>query len=225
MCSRHKAVQRYFSTSGRSSRYARLGAELAVKLYVRLTLSSLRSLPRAIESGNVVMAKPAPKLTDDEIALARKRGAKKLAGMPTAREAWYDAAHGVLSVILNSGHVVSVQRKHLQELSRVASKSLENAQIVGAGTAILFDEAGVTIGVEDLAKGIYGSESWMAKILGAAGGRAKSAKKAEASRKNGLNGGRPPKMHSAARPKSDKEISAFQPPTRSKSRKTGGRNR
>jgi hypothetical protein len=142
------------------------------------------------------MAKAIPRISDDEIALARKRGAKKLAAMPTAREAWYDAAHDVVSVILKSGLVVSVRRKNLQDLSKAAPKSLADARIVGAGTAILFDNAGVTLGVEDLAKGVYGSESWMAKILGAAGGSSKSEKKAEASRKNGMSGGRP-KLYSA----------------------------
>ena len=129
----------------------------------------------------------------DQIAAARKRGKKTMEKTPIAKTAWYDADHDVVSVILESGQVASVLRKKLQDLAAVPVAKLQSIEILGPGTAIFFDEAGVTLGVADVVKGVYGTREWMAKILGATGGQAKTEKKIAAAQKNGHSGGRPRK--------------------------------
>jgi len=47
--------------------------------------------------------------------------------------------------------------------------------------------------VPALLQGIFGSKSWMARELGAEGGRARTVAKVTASRENGRKGGRPKK--------------------------------
>jgi hypothetical protein len=44
-----------------------------------------------------------------------------------------------------------------------------------------------------LMQGVFGSKRWMAGVLGAKGGAAKTAAKSEAARRNGAKGGRPRK--------------------------------
>jgi hypothetical protein len=44
---------------------------------------------------------------------------------------------------------------------------------------------------------VFGSNSWMARVLGAQGGRARSVAKVAASRENGRKGGRPRKVGAA----------------------------
>jgi len=51
--------------------------------------------------------------------------------------------------------------------------------------------------VPGLLSGVFGSKTWMARTLGAAGGRARSAQKASAARENGRKGGRPKKAVTA----------------------------
>jgi hypothetical protein len=138
------------------------------------------------------MAKAQSSLSD-QIAAARERGKKTMEKTPIAETAWYDADHDVVSVILESGQVASVMRKKLQDLAAVPAAKLKSVEILGPGTAIFFDEAGVTLGVADVVKGVYGTREWMAKILGAMGGQARTEKKVAAAQKNGQNGGRPRK--------------------------------
>jgi len=47
--------------------------------------------------------------------------------------------------------------------------------------------------VPALLQGVFGSKSWMARVLGAQGGRARTAAHVAASRENGRKGGRPRK--------------------------------
>lgn len=66
-------------------------------------------------------------------------------------------------------------------------------EVEALGLGIHFPKLDADLYVPALLEGVLGSKRWMAAQLGAAGGRARSAAKAGASRENGKRGGRPRK--------------------------------
>jgi hypothetical protein len=68
---------------------------------------------------------------------------------------------------------------------------LKVIEVEAFGLGIHFPKLDTDLYVPALLEGVLGSKRWMAARLGEAGGRARSAAKAAASRENGKRGGRP----------------------------------
>jgi hypothetical protein len=71
---------------------------------------------------------------------------------------------------------------------------LSQIEISPSGFGIHFPRLDAHLYLPALMQGVFGSRSWMATQLGAAGGKARSVAKAAAARSNGKRGGRPRKM-------------------------------
>jgi len=64
-------------------------------------------------------------------------------------------------------------------------------EISPAGLGLHWRRLDADLYVPALLQGVFGSKSWMARQLGAEGGRARTVAKVAASRENGRKGGRP----------------------------------
>jgi hypothetical protein len=80
----------------------------------------------------------------------------------------------------------------LQGLADATPEQLARVQVLGSGTAIVWDDPDIGFTVGGLASSVFGTKEWMA-ALGRVGGSAKSKRKATTSRENGAKGGRPKK--------------------------------
>ena len=77
--------------------------------------------------------------------------------------------------------------------ARRPEQNLAEIEISPAGLGLHWPRLDADVYVPALLQGVFGSKSWIARQLGAAGGHARSAAKAAASRENGRKGGRPSK--------------------------------
>ena len=71
--------------------------------------------------------------------------------------------------------------------------SLADIEISPAGLGLHWPRLDADLYVPALLQGVFGSKSWMARQLGAEGGRSRTIAKVAASRQNGRKGGRPRK--------------------------------
>lgn len=72
-------------------------------------------------------------------------------------------------------------------------EALSRIEITPSGLGLHWPELDADVFVPRLIEGVFGSKAWMARELGAKGGRTRSEAKAEAARENGKRGGRPRK--------------------------------
>ena len=72
--------------------------------------------------------------------------------------------------------------------------NLADIEISPAGLGLHWPKLDADLYVPALLQGVFGSKKWMARQLGAEGGRARTAVKIAASRANGRKGGRPRKV-------------------------------
>jgi hypothetical protein len=70
---------------------------------------------------------------------------------------------------------------------------LSHIEITPSGLGLHWPQLDADLFVPGLIEGVFGSKSWMAREMGAKGGRTRSKAKAEAARANGKRGGRPRK--------------------------------
>ena len=134
------------------------------------------------------MAKP------DEFTAATRRAAARRATEPIAIAARYDRRRGRIAVSLNTGLELAFPPHIAQGLERAKPGDLTDIEISPSGFGIHFPTLDAHLYVPALLQGVFGSKSWMAAQLGAAGGVARSAAKAAAARANGKRGGRPRKV-------------------------------
>jgi hypothetical protein len=80
-------------------------------------------------------------------------------------------------------------------LERATPTDLGEIEISPSGFGLHFPRIDADLYIPALLEGFFGSRRWMAARLGARGGKAKTEAKAEASRANGLLGGRPRKRN------------------------------
>ena len=85
-----------------------------------------------------------------------------------------------------------------QGLEDATPEQLRQIEISPSGFGIHFPKLDADLYIPALLEGFFGSRNWIASRLGAQGGKARSAAKANAARKNGRLGGRPKKMTAAA---------------------------
>lgn len=134
----------------------------------------------------------------EEYLEATRRGEEMLATIPHAVSAHYDRRIGRVIVRLSTGLDIMFSPKDAQELETATWKQLQNIVVEPPGFDLYFPEIDAGLYIPSLLEGFFGSKKWMAARLGAQGGKAKSAAKAQASRENGRMGGRPKKVATAA---------------------------
>lgn len=135
-------------------------------------------------------------ITDQDLERAERR-------MATTREAGYavkaryDRHRGRIVVMLDTGVELSFPTRLAEGLAEASPESLGTIEISPAGLGLHWPLLDVDLYVPALLRGILGSKRWMARTLGAEGGRTRSAAKAAAARLNGSRGGRPKKVAAA----------------------------
>ena len=128
--------------------------------------------------------------TAEELAKAKARGEAGMRG-PRAETAHYDAGRNRIIVRLTTGVELGFAPRDVEGLQRATVDDLKVIEVEAFGLGIRFPKLDADLYVPALLEGVLGSKRWMAAQLGAAGGRARSAAKAAASRENGKRGGRP----------------------------------
>ncbi len=136
-------------------------------------------------------------ISREEFAKANARMAKLRAKVPHAVAAEYDAERCRVIVTLSTGFEVMFLPSLAQGLEHAKPDELATIEISPAGFGLHFPKLDADLYLPALLEGVFGSRAWMAAQLGAEGGKAASAKKAAAARKNGRLGGRPKKVHAA----------------------------
>jgi hypothetical protein len=129
-------------------------------------------------------------LTKGEFAAAKSRGEARMLG-PRAASAHYDAGRNRVIVRLTTGIELGFAPGNVEGLERASLEDLKVIEVEAFGLGIHFPKLDADLYVPALLEGVVGSKRWMAERLGAAGGRARSTAKADASRANGRRGGRP----------------------------------
>ena len=135
-------------------------------------------------------------ITERDLAKAEKRmAAKREAGH--AVSARYDRRRSRVVVALNTGVELTFPTQLAEGLADASPDSLAEIEISPAGLGLHWPRLDADLYVPALLQGVFGSKRWMARQLGAEGGRSRTAAKIAASRENGRKGGRPRKSMAA----------------------------
>jgi hypothetical protein len=114
-----------------------------------------------------------------------------------AVSARFDRRRALVVVVLNTGIELAFPTRLAEGLAGASAEALAEIEISPAGLGLHWPRLDADLYVPALLQGVFGSKSWMARQLGAQGGRARSVAKAAASRRNGRKGGRPGKAATA----------------------------
>lgn len=132
-------------------------------------------------------------ITEKQMATAEAAmKAKRAAGHATA--ARYDAPSGRLVVSLHNGVELAVPVRLVEGLADADPEDLAEIEISPAGLGLHWPSLDADVYVQGLMAGVFGTRKWMARELGAEGGRVSTPAKAAAARANGAKGGRPRKQ-------------------------------
>ncbi len=135
-------------------------------------------------------------ITERDLAKAEKRmAAKREAGH--AVSARYDRRRSRVVVALNTGVELTFPTQLAEGLADASPDSLAEIEISPAGLGLHWPRLDADLYVPALLQGVFGSKRWMARQLGAEGGRSRTAAKIASSRENGRKGGRPRKPMAA----------------------------
>jgi hypothetical protein len=135
-------------------------------------------------------------ITEQELKQAEKRMASvRDAGY--AVSARYDRRRSRVVVSLNTGVELAFPPRLAEGLAGASPEELADIEISPAGLGLHWPRLDADLYVPALLHGVFGSKSWMARQLGAEGGRARTFAKVAASRQNGRKGGRPKKAATA----------------------------
>jgi len=122
-----------------------------------------------------------------EARMAESRGAGH------AISARYDRKRGRVVVALHTGVELTFPAQLAEGLADAPADKLEEIEVSPAGLGLHWPQLDADLYVPALLQGLFGSNRWMARPLGAQGGRARTPAKAAAARANGRKGGRPRK--------------------------------
>jgi hypothetical protein len=135
-------------------------------------------------------------ITEREFDQAEKRmAALREAGY--AVSAHYDRHASRVVVKLNTGIQLAFPTKLAEGLAGASPESLAEIEISPAGLGLHWPKLDADVYVPALLQGVLGSKNWMARQLGANGGRSRTEAKVAAARANGRKGGRPKKTAAA----------------------------
>jgi hypothetical protein len=129
----------------------------------------------------------------DAFDRANARAAERRQSTPRAVSAKLDKNLGKIVIDLSTGLTIAFRPNDAQGLERATQTDLEEIEISPSGFGLHFPRIDADLYIPALLEGFFGSRSWAAARLGARGGKARTKAKAEASRVNGLLGGRPRK--------------------------------
>jgi hypothetical protein len=135
-------------------------------------------------------------ITEHELEQAEARMAETRAA-GHAVSARYDRRRSRVVVALNTGVELTFPTRLAEGLADASPDSLAEIEISPAGLGLHWPQLDADLYVPGLLQGVFGSKTWMARQLGAEGGRARTPAKVAASRANGQKGGRPRKFASA----------------------------
>jgi hypothetical protein len=111
-----------------------------------------------------------------------------------AVSARYDRRRSRVVVTLSTGVELAFPARLAEGLADASPENLSEIEISPAGLGLHWPRLDADLYVPALLQGVFGSKSWMARQLGAQGGRARTPVKVAASRENGRKGGRPRKL-------------------------------
>jgi hypothetical protein len=135
-------------------------------------------------------------ITEHEFDQAEKRmAALREAGY--AISARYDRRASRVVVKLNTGVQLAFPTKLAEGLADASPENLAEIEISPAGLGLHWPKLDADVYVPALLQGVFGSKNWMARQLGANGGRSRTEAKIAAARANGRKGGRPKKTAAA----------------------------
>jgi hypothetical protein len=132
-------------------------------------------------------------ITDEDRIAAEARMKAELKNQPKAVRARYDRRVSRIVVSLDNGLELAFPPRLAQGLEHATPAELSVIEISPLGDGLHWPALDADLYVPALLQGVFGSKSWMARHLGAAGGRARSRAKTAAARENGRKGGRPRK--------------------------------
>ena len=133
-------------------------------------------------------------VTQNEIERAAKRTRALTTRAPKAVSARYDRRLNRVIVRLNSNLDIAFSPQDAEGLERATPSQLQAIEITPSGFGIHFPKLDADLYLPALLEGFLGSRKWMARRLGMAGGKSRSAAKKLAARNNGKLGGRPKKV-------------------------------
>jgi hypothetical protein len=136
-------------------------------------------------------------INDSDRLAAETKLQTELKGVPKAIHARYDRRVSRVIVGLDNGLELAFPPRLAQGLEHATPADLAIIEISPLGDGLHWPAIDADLYVPGLLQGVFGSKSWMARHLGAAGGRARSGAKVAAARENGRKGGRPRKLASA----------------------------
>jgi hypothetical protein len=135
-------------------------------------------------------------VTEHEFDQAEKRmAALREAGY--AISARYDRRASRVVVQMNTGVQLAFPAKLAEGLAGASPENLAEIEISPAGLGLHWPKLDADVYVPALLQGVFGSKNWMARQLGASGGRSRTEAKIAAARANGRKGGRPKKTAAA----------------------------
>ena len=111
--------------------------------------------------------------------------------VPHVLSARYDRRIGRIVLHLSTGIDIAFRPHSAQGLETATPAQLAQIEISPSGFGIHFPSLDADLYLPALLEGFLGSRAWMAKRLGAHGGKSTSAAKTAAARRNGRSGGRP----------------------------------
>jgi hypothetical protein len=135
-------------------------------------------------------------ITEAELkqAEARTAAAREAGHAVSAR---YDRRRSRVVVTLNTGVELAFPTRLAEGLADASPDDLSDIEISPAGLGLHWPRLDADLYVPALLQGVFGSKSWMARQLGAHGGRSRTAAKVAAARENGRKGGRPRRVAEA----------------------------
>lgn len=132
-------------------------------------------------------------ITERELEQAEERMAT-LRDAGHAVSARYDRRRSRVVVVLSTGVELTFPARLAEGLADASPEDLADVEISPAGLGLHWPKLDADLYVPALLQGVLGSKQWMARQLGAQGGRSRTASKVAASRENGRKGGRPKKL-------------------------------
>jgi hypothetical protein len=136
-------------------------------------------------------------ITDADVKAAEERYNKSRNPAAEAVAASYDKRKDRIVVALANGAEFSVPPSFVKRLKDQPASVLGNVEVSPSGRGLHWPEVDEDLYVPALIQGVFGSKTWMAGLMGKAGGQARSKAKTAAARENGKRGGRPRKKQSA----------------------------
>lgn len=132
--------------------------------------------------------------TEEEFERANRKAELRLAKTPTVVSAVYDRRVSRVIIMLSTGYGVMFSPHAIQELEHAKPDQMDEIEITPSGLGIHFPKIDADLYLPALLEGALGSKNWMARQMGAKGGKAATAAKAAAAKSNGKLGGRPKKI-------------------------------